>query len=187
MNWFMFGLAAWLSMGLERGFRPALKLGGGDIAPYFPVVLVAFVALWAPAPQALLGAVVVGVVWDVLSPVAVADGGSVVVVGPHALGLGLAAYTVVTVRGVMLRKNVLTLAMLAGLGGALTQLVAVSLLVVRSLYDEVVFPSALGALGGRLGSAVYTALLAALLTPVLGFVRPLFSFRPIGGSGFRAP
>ncbi len=185
MNWAVFAIATWVGFGLHWGFRDALQLGQTGIAPYVPIVLVVYVGLWAPAASALSAALVVGVAWDLLEGQVTDAGRSVVVLGPHALGCLLAAYTVVTVRGVMLRKNALTLAVLAAVGALLAQLVVVFLLSIRAWYDVVVFGSPLVEFGGRAASSGYTGALALVLAPVLGALRPFFGFRSASGPGFK--
>ena len=187
MNWLVFAIATWLLLGVQWGFAGALKLGATDIAPYFMIVLVVWVALWAPIGQALAGSLVVGVLWDLSGNVATTTGGVVAVVGPHALGCLLGAYLVLTLRGVMLRKNLLTIIMLAALAALLCQLVATVLLTVRGITDPaVVVGRPLRELGVRAASALYTGALAALLGPALNVVKPLFGFTTTSGPGFRA-
>lgn len=187
MNWLVFAIAAWLTLGVQWGFAGALRLGSSDIAPYFTIVLVVWVALWAPVGHALAAALVLGVLWDLSGHVTTASGGVTAIVGPQALGCLLGAYLVLTLRGVMLRKNLLTIVMLAALAALLCQLVATVLLTIRGITDPAVFaPRPLNELGVRAASALYTGAISAAIGPVLNLIKPIFSFTPPAGPGFRA-
>ncbi|GEM_PF-1021357 len=186
MNWIVFGIAAWLVLGVQWGFAGALKLGSTDIVPYFPVILVVWVGLWAKASHAMAAALVVGALWDIKAHVTTISGEPVVVLGPQALGCLLGVYLVLTLRGVMLRKNFLTIVMLSGVAALLCQLVATVLLTTRGAIDPAVyFGPPLGEFGGRAASSLYTGAAAALVGPALEALKPLFGFQGGSGSGFR--
>ncbi len=188
MNWVVFAVFAWVSLAFETGFRDALALGSSSVSPSLAMILVAFVALWAPTRHALPAAIVIGLLLDFGELIRTAEGGEqVVVLGRHALGCLLAAYTVVTMRGMMFRRNAITIVVLAGLTMALTQIVAVSMLKFRSLYDVVIVSDAAAQLGSGLGSAVYTAALAFVIGPVLNRLKWMFGFTGGARSSFRMP
>ena len=87
----------------------------------------------------------------------------------------------------MFRRNVITIVVLAGVTMALTQIVAISMLKFRSLYDVIIVDDAAAQLGSQLGSAVYTAALAFLVGPVLNRLKWLFGFSGSARSSFRMP
>ncbi len=189
MNWPVFALLAWLLLGVQLGLVDAAHLDYTKIAPQVPIILVVFVALWAPLPHVLGAGITMGVLYDLLYVQQLRGGGDVVVVGPFALGFALAAYTVVLTRALVFRRNILTVVVLTLVGTALAEIVATGLLAIRSLYDaSLVYPNPLGKLGVGIARALYTALAAFAIAPLLGALRPVFGFPPLpgrGGSGFR--
>ena len=188
MNWIVFTIFAWFAMAFETGFRDALALGSSPISPSLAMILVAYVALWAPIRHALPAAIAIGLLLDFGELVRVSSGGEeVVVLGRHAIGCLLASYTVVTMRGMMFRRNVITIVVLAGVTMALTQIVAISMLKFRSLYDVIVVDDAASQLGSQLGSALYTAARAFVVGPLLNRLKWLFGFTGSARSSFRMP
>lgn len=194
MNWLVFMVAAWAVLGVQWGFVHALQLGQSQIAPYLPLILVAWVAMWAAPAHAIGGALVIGMLYDIYAHLPTNTGGTMVVLGPNALGCVLGAFLVLTLRGVMLRKNLITIMLLAGLSALLCQILVTTLLSIRAAIDNaasgagaeaVLFGSPLGQLGIRSASAVYTGLVAAAVGPLLDVLRPLFSFPQAGPTGFR--
>lgn len=187
MNWIVFAIFAWIGMAFETGFRDALALGNSSVSPSLVMILAAFVALWAPMRHALAAALVIGLLLDFNELVRTPAGEPIVVVGRHAIGCLLASYTVITLRGMMFRRNAITIVVLSGVTMALTQVVAIAMLKFRSLYDVVIFDDAASQLGSQLGSAVYTAALAFLVGPALNRIKWLFGFSGGARSGFRMP
>jgi len=187
MNWIVFTIFAWIAMAFETGFRDALALGSSSISPSLAMILVAYVALWAPIRHALPAAIAIGLLLDFGELVRTPGGEPVVVLGRHAIGCLLASYTVVTMRGMMFRRNVITIVVLAGVTMALTQIVAISMLKFRSLYDVIIIDDAAAQLGSQLGSAVYTAALAFIVGPLLNRMKWLFGFTGSARSSFRMP
>ncbi|MFU8827944.1 MAG: hypothetical protein ACNA8P_00760 [Phycisphaerales bacterium] len=187
MNWIVFAIFAWIAMAFETGFRDALQLGSTPISPSIAMILVAFVALWAPIRHALPAAIIVGLLLDFNDLIRTPSGEHIVVIGRHALGCLLASYTVVTMRGMMFRRNAITIVVLSALTLALTQVVAISLLRFRSLYDVVVVTDAGAQMGWQLGSAVYTGILAFIVGPLLSKLKWLFGFSGGARSSFRMP
>lgn len=176
MNWIAFALASWIMLGAELGLKPALALGQTSIAPSFALILLAFVAMWAPPMAVYASALVVGVLLDLTHPPMLAGGAeSVVVIGPYALGCLAGSYAAVTSRGLLIRQNPLAFGFVALVLCVVMHAVVVTLLRVRASYDDllVTFSHEVGA---RLGSAVYTAVLALLAGPVLRLLIPVFGF-----------
>jgi hypothetical protein len=182
VNWLVFVFLAWVALGLDVGLRDAIAIGDSSITPSFALILCVFVWLWARPGALMLAAILIGLALDVLQPIhAAADP---VVVGPTTLGMMLAAYATFTIRGVMLRGNPVTLAVLCALSMLLVRIVAVVLLEIRSAYDHTITLSAWASIGTAGASALYTGLVAALLSPILRWLRPLLRFYDDTHSGF---
>ena len=113
MNWFVFAIITWISFGLELALTPVLDAGSSGVHPSMVIPLMAFIALYAPRKQALWAAIVLGVLMDLLAPMPRIDGGSVVIIGPYALGYLLGAHFILAIRGMLIRRNPLTLVMIA--------------------------------------------------------------------------
>lgn len=177
MNWPVVAIFAYAMLGLELALKPALGLETNGIAPSFVLPFIAFIALHAPAMQALWVAFSIGLVLDLTSPHLSADSRvEITVVGPMALGCLGAAYTTLTIRGLLVRRNPLTLIFLALLVALVANLVAVAMISMRSLYDGALVWQPVQEMLRRVMSAGYTALLAAALAVVLMPLAPLFGF-----------
>ncbi|MFG0315366.1 MAG: hypothetical protein ACF8LL_14420, partial [Phycisphaerales bacterium] len=85
MNWIVFILIAWLCFGLELALLPVFDAGSGGVHPSMVVPLLVFIAMNAPRKPTLWCAILLGVVMDLLSPIAAVDGGTITIIGPHAL------------------------------------------------------------------------------------------------------
>ncbi len=178
MNWPVVVVVAYVMLGLELALKPALAIETPGIAPSFVIPLVAFIALHAPAMPALWVAVALGAVLDLTNPMLSADGRQeVTVLGPMALGCLAAAYMALTIRGVLVRRNPLTLIVLAGLFALVANLVAVALLSVRSMYDGALVFQPVQELLRRSASAGYTGLATIVLAAVLMPLSGLFGFQ----------
>ncbi len=178
MNWLSFGVCAWVAVGLELSLKDALRLGPQPIAPSFVFVLLTAIAMGAPGRVVLWSSLIMGVLTDLTTVMPVTNGGAAgVVVGPHAVAFVLGTQLVMTLRGVMIRRNPLTMGFLAMCGSAVAQIALVAVYSLRSLYDPVVWHAS-SELWARLGSSVYTGVLGALLALVL---LPLSPFLGIAG------
>lgn len=153
-----FAILAWVFLGLELGLKPALRLGNTEIAPSFVFVLLTFLAMCAAPRASLWSAVVLGLLMDLTSPLATTTGEPPgYVLGPHVIAYALASQLVLAMRGVMIRRNPLTLGFLALTGGVVAQVVLVAIFWLRSVFDPIAW-GATGELVTRLGSAGYTGL-----------------------------
>jgi len=176
MNWIAFAVAAWIALGAELGLKPALALGASSVAPSFALILLAFVAMWAPPVAVYTAALIVGAALDMTHPPVLAGGASsVVVIGPYALGCLAGAYAAVTSRGLLIKQNPLAFAFVAFVLALVTHAVAVTLLRIRASYDDVLVTFS-HEVGVRLLSSVYTAALALLAGPLLRLFIPVFGF-----------
>jgi len=178
VSWIAFAVAAWLLFGLELGLKDALQLGASGVAPSFVMVLLVLVALHAPRLTALWAAVIVGVVLDLTAPLVSASGlETITLVGPRALGCMVGAYAILTMRTLVMRRNIFTIAFLSLIAVSLMEIVAVSAYEVRSWFDDRLEITAGAALVAGLGAAVYTALLALPLGAALLPATPIFGFQ----------
>jgi hypothetical protein len=178
MNWIAFLIGGWIVFGLELGLRDAIELGEVGASPSFVIVYLVVVSLMAARHSALWGALLLGLMLDLTQSHPTPDGvGSVVTIGPYALGCLLASYAVVTVRALVIKGNWLTTPMLCLVAASLMHIVVVAIFTARSWYDPLVEFQPIRELGSRVLSALYTAAIAVLLGPVLLYLAPLFRFQ----------
>lgn len=178
MRWIPFLLLAWIFVGLEIGLRAAMPFGEQGIAPSFVLILAVYAAMGAPKPHALWAAVLLGACVDLSSRrvlVSPAGASDLIVLGPNVLGYVLLAQFTLTMRGVVFRKNPISLAFLALLGGSVCTVLVVALLSIRSLYDPMDFRPGTALWHGLL-SSVYTGLVALPLGTVLLMLNPILGF-----------
>lgn len=178
MSWIVFLVITWLAFGLELGFRDALRLAPGDVAPSFVVPMLVYVALSAPPRQVLWAALFTGALIDVTWAVPRTDAAvDASVLGPHALGLLIAAQFVLAVRGMVIRRHPLTLVVLSVAAAAVMEVVVVALMTTHELYGDPIQFSPTGELVSRLLSALYTAATALGWAVVMRLADPLFQFQ----------
>lgn len=178
MSWIFFLLMTWVAFGLELGFRDALRLSPGEIAPSFVVPLVVYVALSAPPRQALWAALLIGTLVDLTWLIPRTDAAATAsVLGPNAIGMLVSAHFVIAVRGMVIRKHPLTLTVLSVCAAAVTQTVVVTFLTFRELYGDPIAFNPTSELVTRLGSALYTAATAFVMAIAFRPVDPLFNFQ----------
>ncbi len=190
MNWVVFLLVSWVTLGLELGLRPSIQLGDSGMAPSFALILVAYIALTAPRVTALWAAMLIGIVLDLTSERLSSSGMSTLtIVGPTALGCMLGASAITNLRAMVYRRSPITMLMLATLLSVIVQIVVVACLAARSWWDPSLVFHARPEFAARLGSAAYTGVAALVVGPVLNFLTPLFGFigmhQPRGGSASR--
>lgn len=176
MNIFLLALLAWVALGLEMALPPVLDAGGSGVQPSFLIPLLVFIALHADTRPTLWAAIVLGLLVDLLQPVALVDGGSVVIPGPHALGFFLAAYMTLSLRGMVVRRNPLTVLILSILGSVAVAMVVIAFMTLRSLFDPSLAWRGATELMPALLSALYTGLAALLMSVPLFALTPFFGF-----------
>ncbi|QOI99518.1 MAG: hypothetical protein HRU70_03085 [Phycisphaeraceae bacterium] len=172
-----FAVLAWIMLGLDLGLRDDLRIGPHAVAPSFTFILLVVVASGAPAVHVAWASLVLGLAFDLASDWTLASGASATIIGPNALAFVLAAQLVVAMRALVFRKNPVTIAFLALLAGAVAQTLLVGLMTLRAAYDPVQWDAS-EQLGERLLSAVYTALLALPVSPLLLLAGGLLGFQP---------
>jgi cell shape-determining protein MreD len=180
MSWVVFAVGAWILLGFELGLKGSLHLGGTQIAPSFLAVYAVFIACSAPPRAAQWGCLILGALMDLTSPISPVGGGSVfTTLGPNALGSLLMCQLVLALRGLMFRRNPLTLAFLSAVGFALWQVVVTAVFTVRHMTGDPTAWTAGHELASRLGSAVYTGVVALPVSLALTIVMPAFAFQYI--------
>lgn len=148
-------LVSWLLFGAELGVRGAFRLGSTPIAPSFIIPLLVFVAMACPPITVWWTALLLGLVTDLTFDVELKDGlAPVTVVGPYSLGYLLAGQLALTLRGVMIRRNPLTIGILSIPAALVAHVVVVTFFTLRSLFGEPMAWSAGAELATRLGSSV---------------------------------
>jgi len=176
LNWFVFAFIAWLTFGLELALIPVLDAGSGSVHPSMVMPLMAFVALYAPRKQTLWAAIMLGIVMDLVSPMARTDGGSIVVVGPYALGFLLGAHFILAIRGSLIRRNPLTLVMISIGSAFITQVVVIAIYTARNIGTNPLVWDASDQLVQRALSSLYTGLSALALSFLFFALASAFGF-----------
>ncbi len=176
MNWAAFLILLWLFAGMEWGLRDALQFGQMGVAPSFLMILMVFVSLWASASAAIGATLVIGIAMDLLHQYSM-PGGVVVVLGPHAIGALLGASLVLNLRALVFRRDIWTIAFLTVFATAVAMTVVSAMVALRAAYDPSLdYPGPAARLAEGALSAVYTGVLAIIVGPVLGLLRPLLGF-----------
>lgn len=177
MNWIAFAVVAYLLLGVELGAASGLALGASGITPSFVLPLLVFCALGAAPTHALWAGFALGLALDLLTPRPLAgDPGVARLLGPQALGYVAAAYLVLTMRGLMMRRNPLTLVFLTVVAGLLARLVSSTLLTVHAALHADIGWSAGRELLVGVASVLYSAGAAAVLAWPLQKIAFLFAF-----------
>jgi hypothetical protein len=181
VNPFLIVLLGWLCVGLEAGVRSALVVRLGSVAvgsPSFVVPLVTVIALCAPPLPTLWACMGIGLLVDLTSPVPVGPNLNTFIIGPNALGLAVAAQFVLAVRGVVIRRNPISVVVLSAAAAAISGIVVTALLTARHLYDPIVIRPT-EELMSRLFSALLTCGTAFVMSfillpmsPMLGLLAP---------------
>jgi rod shape-determining protein MreD len=175
MRWPVVAFFAYVLLGMELAVKPHLAIGPTRIAPSFIVPFIVFIAMSAPMLPTLWVALVLGAVFDLLSP---RGDGAVPVLGPYALGYLIGAFLTLTLRGVMFRRSPLTMMFLAVLASLIAELVVVGFFTVRSVYTDSGAGWSAGAeLLKRALSSLYTLATAGMLGIVLLPMASLFGFQ----------
>lgn len=171
MRWAVVAVFAYFLLGIELVLPGLLRLGPTIVAPSFVVPFVVFVAMFAPPTRAYWLALVMGLCVDLLTPWE----GRTVVPGPHALGLLIAAFLIVTIRS-SLNRNTLSLIVFSIIAAALSHLVLVGLMTVRARYTVPTVWDGSEQLVQRLLASLYTGGSAAVLGLALFPCQGLFRF-----------
>ncbi len=154
-----------------------LAIGRVGHAPLLSVVLLAYVALHAPAKAVLWAALVVGAVLDLRTPLPGAGDEPATLLGPHVLGMLVGAYALIEARGVIMRDSVLAPAVGTAIVGVLAAVLAAFWCGLRDLiYSDLPGYHPLAALGGTLLDVLYAVVLAVPLGALLHRTRHALGF-----------
>lgn len=159
----------WLCLGLETGLKSTLAFRFGPVtaAPSFVVPLAVFVGVCATPFQVLWTCLGLGLAMDLLSPMDAGPSSTITVAGPHALGLLIAGQFVLLTRGLMIRRNPLTIVALSIPAAFLMHIVVVAFFTFRQFYSPLPNWSTSAELGNRLWSSVLTGGSALVLSILL--------------------
>jgi cell shape-determining protein MreD len=160
VKWSVFILATLVALPMDAAFMPVFAVGGA--VPSLAGMLAAFVSLHALRRSAWWGCFLLGLLVDLSSPQLVA-GELLFLPGPNALGFALGSAAVTLLRGVLLRRSMLTVAAMTFVLLLAASLVWVFLWSVRGIWPDGAVPFVGGAtaeLGKRLGWCLWSMALA---------------------------
>lgn len=177
MNWVFFSLIAWIMLGFEQGLKSIFELGDTGIAPSFLAIYAVFIASSAPPRSAQWASLVLGAMVDLSSPIASTDANLFTVLGPNALGALLACQLVLALRGLMFRKNPLSLAFLTFVGSLTWQVVVTAIMTIRNFAGDPTLFVPSHELVTRIAASLYTGVMALPVSIALIIMIPLFAFQ----------
>ncbi len=180
MKWPLPLFLAYVLLALESPVREFLKLGPASPSLAFPLIV--FISLLGTQAAALWTALLIGIVVDCTTLRSAGEGGAIVIAGPHALAYTAAAYLILTLRPIVMRKNPITLVALSIIGEGLAALVVVSVFAIRRMLYHGTWADALPGtllpdLWQRWLDACYTGVAAIALAAVLFPLLPWFGFQ----------
>jgi rod shape-determining protein MreD len=169
------------SLLLDSAFLEVLSIGG--VRPWLYPVVLAFVCFNASKTAARWGALGMGVLYDLVSPVAAPGGSTIVVLGPNAIGCLLAAAAAIQLRGVVFKRNPVAVGVLSGALLLIHQVGWFAAWTVRGWLGDPV-PWTVGEVGGAMLASFWAALATALLgipvSVLLDRIEVLWGFPPVG-------
>ncbi len=192
MNWVVFAVTALVALVVDQ--TPLLdglaldRDGAGRIKPVLCATVAVFIALAAPRALALWACLLLGLLMDLSTPVALPGHpvGIVYLIGPQALGYAAGAWLVLNGRAMLFRQKPLTVGVMTFAFLVLAGVVAVVVYQVRSWYPgpQIIWTDAgpWSELGRRLLSAIYTGLFAIPVGWLLVRSTPIWGFEPLPGN-----
>ncbi|MBL8763026.1 MAG: hypothetical protein JNM07_02005 [Phycisphaerae bacterium] len=176
MNAWVLALLSYLLLGAELALKDLLALGPTGVAPIVLIPLVVYVVMLAPPTPALWYALSVGVALDLTNLVATREGGqTLTLVGPHAMGFLLMAHLVLATRGLLMKRNPVSIVFLSVVSAVVEGIVAIALVTLRARLHAELDWHATQEFVALFGAALYTGAVAAVLwwpllklTPLLG-------------------
>jgi hypothetical protein len=174
MNVLLVAVLGWLAIGLEMGLKGTLSMqfGAASAAPSFVIPLAVFIALCAPAMQAVWACLILGAFLDLTAPQAIA-GENITVLGPYAVGMAIACQFVLSIRGLVIRRHPLAVVMLSMIAAAIMHIVVVAFFTLRDICGDPVVWHTTQELLGRFISAGLTSITAFFIALALGPMAPL--------------
>lgn len=178
MNPILLVVLGWLAVGFETSLKAMLAVRVGNIvgAPSFIIPIVVIVALCAQPGPALWTALILGLLSDITAGVPTTTNETMYHIGPGAIGMVLGAQFVLLVRGMVIRRNPLTLVVMSISAGVIAAICTVAIITIRQfiLRDPIEW-SPTHELTQRLfsalitgGSALALSIVLLPLTPLLG-------------------
>lgn len=158
MRWITYFILAYVALAVQVGAGAYLRWQGAP--PNLVLLAVIFVALNAPKEAALLGALSMGFLQDLVTQAPL---------GMYAFSYGLVGMFVVSTQNVVYREHPLTHFSIALVGG----LVCVVVIFTHGL----IHPPGVGAMP-LLTTVIYTALLSPILLGLLERIKRPFAFQP---------
>ncbi len=197
MRWWILLPALVATALLDVALMPMLSVAG--CTAFTLPILLAFVGFYASRGAALFAALAAGLLLDTAAPSVVpAVGGvdAVPIIGPHMLAWAAAMWAMVETRGLLYRRNALSLAVAAGAMSLASALAFLAIAGVRAAYADPLplwgQGRAASALGADALNALATAILALLVGWMLQRTLPWWGFATAGqrfgfeGRGTRA-
>ena len=164
MRWWVFAIAWCACMALDTGLMPAFA-AGRHVPQLWPVLL-AFVAMHGSRDAAFGAAVTIGLWLDATHPslgLGADAPRAVHVFGPNVLACAAGAWAVLELRGVLYRRNLLTVALCAAVCGTLASLAFIAIAGIRAAYADPFPLWGPGTGAAAVGNDILTALLSAVL------------------------
>jgi len=182
MRWSVFIIVTYVALAIEPALGSALglEIARGAIRPSLLLILMAFIASWAPPLPAAIVGLALGLGIDLLSPMTIASDGQLLsaIPGPHAVGGFIAAYAVNQVRSVLYRDSILSLPFMTAVVCLFTHLTAVLLLTLRA------WPLRFGVPGLVAHDELFVRFLSSLYTIALSLPIGWLMIRAISIWGF---
>jgi hypothetical protein len=174
MTWPAMLVLSWVLLALDHGLRGLLMLGESGPRPSLIFALVVAIGLAAPAPTATWAALALGATVDLLDQATTRSGELRTILGPNALGYLAAMQFILAMRPLMNKRNPLSFGFLALTGSIISGVIVVILYTFRTIYNDPIVWHAKHELLVTLGSAVYSGVIAVLLSlaliPLSGFL-----------------
>ena len=166
---------------LDSSFLQVLSIG--NARPWVFPVMLAFVCFNASKSAAWWAALGMGVLYDLVSPVAGAAGTTIVVIGPNTVGCLLAAAAAIPLRGVVFKRNPVAVGVLAGALLLIHQVGWFAGWTIRGWLGDPV-PWTVGQVGGAMLASFWascaTAVLGIPVSFLLDRIEGWWGFPPIG-------
>ncbi|HTW95000.1 MAG TPA: rod shape-determining protein MreD [Tepidisphaeraceae bacterium] len=162
MRWLAFSILAYLVLGIQSGAGTFVAVGSMSAQPNLVLIAVIFVILNAPHDEALLGAVILGALQDLVSSQPF---------GLFALSYGITAVFLTQAMQAVYRDHPVTHFVCVLFGGFVTA-------VVITIHGWV-HPQGAAAASAFFASAVYSAVLAPVVLWGMQRSRRFFGFQPL--------
>ncbi|MSR17954.1 MAG: hypothetical protein EXS00_02110 [Phycisphaerales bacterium] len=187
MHRLVFIAAMLIGLVLDASFVPVLEVGG--VRPSVLLVLVVFVCLCGERDAAKWAAIAGGLSLDLSNPVVLSGAPSIYVVGPNLLGFLFGAQLLGSLRGVLLKRSVLAMAVATLLFAAAAAVVVVFVWSARLWIVGPPVPWDSSGARSMLWSLALSGVLSSLLALPLGWLLirsfPMWGFPSVGSWGRR--